>query len=172
VEIFQSGNEQQSLGAKVSEEQINLVVHGFVQVWNKFEDAIAREVSASGHKYRNESRLNSNNDLLFRVGTALSSSPSLTMGELSNALSVPLSTATRVVSILVDEGHLQRFPDPDDRRVVRVSFTDGGSTLYKFIDGRISERVRMIASHLTEVELADLLRLLNKVAVAVKETLR
>ena len=96
----------------------------------------------------------------------------MTMGELSDALSVPLSTATRVVSTLVDRGYVQRFNDPEDRRVVRVSFTPKGKKLYKFIESRISERVRKITTYLTKEELSILTKLLTKVAFAVKETLK
>ena len=94
------------------------------------------------------------------------------MGELSEALSVPLSTATRVVNTLVASGYAHRFSDPQDRRVVRVAFTPRGRKLYKFIESRITERVHKIASHLSREEIADLMRLLNKVAGATMETLK
>ena len=46
------------------------------------------------------------------------------MGELSNALSLPFSTATRMVDYLVARGYIQRLSDTTDRRVVRVALTD------------------------------------------------
>jgi DNA-binding MarR family transcriptional regulator len=173
MEILQNGNIPES-PAEATEEQINFVVHGFVQVWNKFEDAIAREISTRRtlRDPGNESRFARDNDVLFRVGTTLSGSPSVTMGELSEALSVPFSTATRVVDSLVDRGYVHRFNDPDDRRVVRVAFTPKGKKLYRFIESRISESVRKITTYLTKEELETLTRLLTKVGLAVKETLK
>jgi len=173
MEILRNGNIPEA-PAEATEEQVNFVVHGFVQVWNKFEDAIAREIATSRSLRRpaNESRFAADNDILFRVGTTLSAAPSLSMGELSEALSVPLSTATRVVNALVERGYVHRFNDPDDRRVVRVTFTPRGKKLYRFIETRISERVRKITTYLTKEELATLTRLLTKVALAVKETLK
>jgi len=109
--------------------------------------------------------------MLFRVGSALNSSPGLTMGELSDALAVPLSTATRVVDTLVARGHSERFSDPEDRRVVRVRFTTQGAKLYKFIDRRIAQHVCELASNLTKEEMSTLVRLLTKTASAVKQTL-
>ena len=173
MEILRNGNVPGD-PAEATEEQINFVVHGFVQVWNKFEDAIAREISTrrSLRQPASDSRFATNNDLLFRVGATLGRAPSLSMGELSDALSVPLSTATRVVNTLVERGYVHRFNDPDDRRVVRVTFTPKGRKLYRFIESRISERVRKITTYLTKEEMATLTNLLSKVALAVRETLK
>lgn len=177
MEILQNGNKLSGeTGAEqVTDDQINFVVRGFVQVWNKFEDMLANEVAASAgleNEKAPESRPNNSYDLLFRVGSTISSRPSLTMGGLSKALSVPLSTATRIVNVLVDQGYVQRLSDTEDRRIVRISFTPQGQKLYEFIDGHITKRIRKIASYLTEREMADLIALLSKVAFAVKETLK
>jgi DNA-binding MarR family transcriptional regulator len=94
------------------------------------------------------------------------------MGELSNALSVPLSTATRIVDSLVGRGYLERFSDSEDRRIVRVRLTHKGNQVYKFIDGRIAEHVSGLASSLSRPELATLMKLLGKVAAAVEQTLK
>ncbi len=170
MEILQGGSTGKGQ-AIATEEQINFVVHGFVQVWNKFEDAIAREIAARRTLGQSAAEARFGTNLLFRVGTSLSTSPSLSMGELSEALSVPLSTATRVVNTLVDRGYVYRFSDPQDRRVVRVAFSPKGKRLFRFVEARIAERVRKIASYLTEEEMATLTRLLTRVAVAIKETL-
>ncbi len=170
MKILQNGS---NIGVQPGEEQIALVVHGFVQLWNRFEETITREVAT--HQGLNhsagEGRFVEDNTLLFRVGTAINSFPSMSMGELSEALAVPVSTATRVVDTLVERGYIERFPDPEDRRVVRVRFTRKGSHLYKFIDGRIAEHIRQLASNLTREEMVTLVKLLTKVASAVKQTL-
>jgi DNA-binding MarR family transcriptional regulator len=174
MEIFQNGSTTEASPSGATEDQVTFVVHGFVQVWNKFEEAIARDMSARrglGKPVR-EARFGADNDLLFRVGTTLNTTSSLTMGELSSALFVPLSTATRVVNTLVERGYVQRFPDPQDRRVVHVRFTPKGHRLYKFVDGRIAEHVRTIAACLTKEEMTALVTLLSKVAIAVKETMK
>lgn len=149
-------------------------MHGFVRVWNKFEETIAREIAEHGNlkDSAHETRFGVSNDLLFRVGTTLGNASSLTMGELSSALSVPLSTATRIVDTLVERGYVERFSDPEDRRVVRVRFTASGNKLYTFIDSRIAEHVRRLAFSLTKEEMATLVKLLGKVAFAVKQTLK
>ncbi|MGA2821618.1 MAG: MarR family transcriptional regulator, partial [Anaerolineales bacterium] len=63
-------------------------------------------------------------NLFYNVGIVLSHHENpITMGELSHELDVPLSTATRIMDWMVDNGYAQRLPDPEDRRVVRVALT-------------------------------------------------
>ena len=94
------------------------------------------------------------------------------MGEFSNALSVPLSTATRIADWLVDNGYIQRLPDSDDRRVVRVALTDTGKGLFRAIDRYIRERMQQILSSLTVEERSILLTLVSKVVSGLKEASR
>jgi DNA-binding MarR family transcriptional regulator len=173
MEILKNGNNSPGDAGTVAE-QVKFVVHGFVQVWNRFEETIAREMATHPDfkKLAQETHFGANNDILFRVGTALNSSPGLMMGELGNALSVPLSTATRIVDSLVERGYLERFSDPADRRVVRVRLTRKGTQVYKFIDGRIAAHVSELAASLSREEMATLMLLLGKVAVAVEQTLK
>ena len=91
------------------------------------------------------------------------------MGEFSNALSVPLSTATRIADWLVDNGYIERLPDSDDRRVVRISLTDTGKELFKAIDRYIRQRMQQILSSLTAEEKTILLTLVSKVVSGLKE---
>jgi DNA-binding MarR family transcriptional regulator len=170
MEISQNGNNT----AASIEEQITLVVHGFVQVWSRFEETITREVAAqpSLKSVGRAGQSAEKDEMLFRVGTALNSSSSLNMGELSDALGVPLSTATRIIDTLVERGHIERFSDTEDRRVVRIRFTPKGLKLYQFIDGRITEHVRKLAAKLTKEEMASLVQLLTKLAAEVKQTIK
>jgi DNA-binding MarR family transcriptional regulator len=148
--------------------QISLVVHGFVQIWNEFEEGLAKELAVREGR-ENDSRLNATYQMVFRVGNSLITR-NMSMGELSAALSVPMSTATRMVDLLVAEGCVRRLPDPTDRRVVRVAVTGRGRKIYRLMDSYIRRRVRKIATYLEEDELDTLLALLSKVAVAVKKT--
>ena len=160
---------------KVYGEQITAVVHGFMQVWNKFEATLAKELAQiqerlDGIHTERESHANANYELFYRVSNSINRNGNLTMGELSTALSVPLSTATRTVDWLVDNGYVQRLPDPEDRRIVRVALTDAGSEMHKIIENYIRQRVQQIFSCLTLEERATLLNLIDKVVSTLKET--
>ena len=61
--------------------------------------------------------------ILYRDGV-------LTMGELSQAMSIPHSTVTRMVRWMVDNGYVIRFEDSEDGRIVRIRLTDSGLELH------------------------------------------
>src|SRR5689334_13006196 len=69
---------------------------------------------------------------VFRIFMLLSQSQQpLTMGELSSELTVPMSTATRIVDGLVKADMLERVHDANDRRIVRVGMSKNGRELYE-----------------------------------------
>jgi len=103
-----------------------------------------------------------------RMGTILYQKRNPTMGEVSQALSVPLSTATRMANWWVDNGYAQRLPDPDDRRVVRLTLTDNGVQFLEALEMHIEETVERILSCLTPEEKGILVALSAKVASNLK----
>lgn len=154
--------------------QITAIVHGFMHVWNRFESTLSKELdqikeSLQGMHPQKENHLNTNYELFYRACSSIYPKGSITMGEFSNALSVPLSTATRIADWLVDHGYIERMPDAEDRRVVRITLTDMGKELYKAIDRYIRQRVQQIMSGLTVEERSILLTLMSKVVSGLKE---
>jgi len=108
--------------------------------------------------------------MFFRTATMLSRNPNLTMGELSEALSVPFSTATRIANWFVDNGYAERLSDPDDRRIVRMALTDSGRRLRAAVDSVVLVHIQSILSALTPEEQAILLTLCRKVVTSLKQT--
>jgi DNA-binding MarR family transcriptional regulator len=162
---------------KLYDAEITAIVHGFIQVWNKFESTLSTELariqeSLNGLQPGKESHRNNNYELFYRVSSDLYLKDSITMGELSRSLSVPLSTATRMADWLVDNGYLERLPDIEDRRVIRVALTNIGKELHKIIDGYIRHRIRQIFSCLTYEEQTTLINLIGKVVSSLKDTVR
>ncbi len=87
-----------------------------------------------------------------------------TMGELSRALALPLSTTTNVIDFLVDNGYCKRFDDDNDRRIVRVGLTKIGRKNLDTGNRYVANRGQEILSALTPEEQTTFLALLNKVA--------
>jgi DNA-binding MarR family transcriptional regulator len=111
-------------------------------------------------------------DLFYNIGTVFSQqSGPLTMGELSQELNVPLSTATRIADWMVGDGYVQRLPDPDDRRVVRVAFTDTGNAVYHDIDTYFLERIEHLLHNFTTDERTLLITLLRKIIQTMEQEL-
>lgn len=93
----------------------------------------------------------------------------LTMGEISSALNVPLSTATRMVDALVENDYAVRLPDPQDRRIVRVAISANGRQVYELFNQFFSERMSEFLLHFTAQERAQLLKLFAKTVRVLKE---
>jgi len=158
---------------KAYDDQINEIVQGFMQVWIKFESLLADELvgvqnQLSGIQPGNEHHPASSYQLFYRVSSSLYRKSYLTMGELSSALSVPLSTATRIVDWMVDRGYTHRLPDPEDRRIVRIALTDSGNELHQTIERYIRQRVQQILSCLAGEERNTLVNLVRKVVFALR----
>jgi MarR family transcriptional regulator, organic hydroperoxide resistance regulator len=78
---------------------------------------------------------------LQELGTA-------TMNEFAVEMRLHGTTMTRMADALVDKGLVERKPDPEDRRVVRVSL----STVGREVAGRLQESKRsLLSSALTDL---------------------
>lgn len=143
-----------------------------MDVWTRFDAMLPHELS------RVRARLNglnsgreppeTNYELFYRVSAGFAGRQDLTMGELSARLSVPLSTATRIVDWLVDRGYASRVHDSLDRRVVRVVLTPAGCELHGNIEGYVHQRVKEILRCLAPEERTTLFNLIRKVVSSVK----
>lgn len=153
-------------GSKAYVDRIPPIVQGFVEVWNKFEAMLFNELAST---LKENDGIYSNYGLFYRISSNIFPENDLTMGELSNALSVPLSTATRMVNWMVTDGYIKRLPDPEDRRVVRVALTEKGLDLHRSIKSYVEERVNNILSTLTTEEQIALLHLIDKVILMLKQ---
>lgn len=76
----------------------------------------------------------------------------ITLGALANAEQVRPPTITKLVAALEEQGLVEREPDPQDRRVMRVKATARGTRL--LYDGR-RRRVASLATSLGELATAD-----------------
>ena len=100
----------------------------------------------------------------YRMAILLSREPKPTIGELSESLSLPVSTVSRIVSQLEERGYARRLPDAADGRVVRVAMTDAARDLYDTACGRAAQNAERVLGCLTSEERAILLTLMAKLA--------
>lgn len=108
-------------------------------------------------------RSGGDHNTLLQVGVVLANQQEpLSMGELSKALDVPLSTATRIADWWVKNGYAERSPDPKDRRVVRVALTQSGRDLLKAGNQLIRRRVEQVLRHFSSQERETLMVLMRK----------
>jgi DNA-binding MarR family transcriptional regulator len=100
----------------------------------------------------------------FNTSGALYRTTNLTMGELSKSIAAPMSSTTRMVNWLVDNGYAARLSDPDDRRIVRVALTNEGRKLHEYIESHIIQRVRETMQILTQEEQVSVMAIFDKLA--------
>jgi MarR family transcriptional regulator, organic hydroperoxide resistance regulator len=106
---------------------------------------------------------------MYRLTSMLYRDPKPTMGELSKSLSLPLSTVSRIVSMLEEQGFAKRLPDAEDGRVVRVDLTDSGRQIYEAMLSHGLRNAQRVLDCLTPEEQMILLTLLGKVAANLKK---
>jgi len=114
-------------------------------------------------------RSTGDHEILFQVGVVLAREPEpVSMGELSKALDVPLSTATRIVDWWVKRGYAERSPGAQDRRVVRVALTKPGRDLLKAGNKLICQRVEQVLRRFTPDERETLVVLMRKLVASLE----
>lgn len=90
-------------------------------------------------------------------------SQNVTMGNLAQGMSAPVSTATGIVDRLVKKGLLKRDRNEEDRRIVTVTLTDNGKALLKELKDHFYKFLNRIRNLLSEEEFETGLQLVRKV---------
>ena len=162
---------------QADDNRIASLVNDFQQIGMKFDAMLPRELEQlrdhlDGIQIGDKPNRLINYSLFYRISFNLYRVTNMTMTELGQALSVPFSTATRMVDWFVDNGYAQRLPDPEDRRVVRVALTDSGRELHQTIERYMVQHFRLMLSPLTVKEQNILLKIMEKVVRALHESER
>jgi DNA-binding MarR family transcriptional regulator len=87
----------------------------------------------------------------------------LKASELSNILCVSSPTVTQMVNVLEAKGMLERTPDPDDRRVVRIRLTEAGRQAVDTVEQDMREGTHGLIDHLGMDRTRLLIELLDDV---------
>jgi MarR family transcriptional regulator for hemolysin len=108
--------------------------------------------------------------LLHEVARVLTAKQEpISMGELSRALDVPLSSATRIVDWLEESGYVERQPDVLDRRVVRVALTAEARAIYQAAEEMARQRIEGWLERFSPDERRSLIMLLDKLVKIISE---
>ncbi len=91
------------------------------------------------------------------------------MKELAARLRVEPSTATRAVQRLENSGLVERFPSPDDGRVVLVRITDEGRRRHDAVAARRSIAMMHILSEFDPGERAQLADLMDRLIASIDD---
>jgi len=151
-------------------EFVHLLLEAMPKITNPLPEALTQLLNALDElPPKDKPRHVANPTAFVRMCNILHRNTNPTMGELSQALAVPLPTATRMVDWCVENGYAERLSDARDRRIVRVAQTDKGRILQEAIESIMAQSVQKIVSCLTDREQTTLLALLRKIASAPAE---
>jgi len=88
----------------------------------------------------------------------------LTVSDLAQAMRVDISVASRQVSLMVDDGYVERIVDPDDRRVRTIALSEAGRRRTREIEIALEARIGEIFTDWSMEELASAAAVLQRVA--------
>ena len=91
----------------------------------------------------------------------------MSMGDLSQRLMVSNGNVTGLVDRLEKEGHVERIPSAEDRRVQIVSLTDGGSRFFARLAEEHRVWVKSMMAGLSPAEMKSLYELLAKLKLSI-----
>ena len=154
----------------LSESQLSSLVANAICVIVNIKNNLEDELTLL-QQYYNETRSSEmptsipDDITFFNSSGALYRTTNLTMGELSKSIAAPMSSTTRMVNWLVDNGYAIRLSDPDDRRIVRVTLTDEGRKLHEYIESHIIQRVRETMQLLTQEEQTTIMNIFDKLSL-------
>ncbi|MGH1463723.1 MAG: MarR family winged helix-turn-helix transcriptional regulator [Cognatishimia sp.] len=81
----------------------------------------------------------------------------------------PRNTISRAVHRMMDEGFIDRAPDPDDGRQSRLRITSDGRDLHQKISSYLTSRQDEVLAALSTDERATLMQILKKAALHVAQ---
>ncbi|MFD3744068.1 MarR family winged helix-turn-helix transcriptional regulator [Nocardia sp. NPDC058633] len=141
------------------------------------ETDIARDLRALtavseqiGHVFARSNNLRPNDfRALMHVATADAEGSPVSAGQLSKLMGVSAPAVTYLVERMIEAGHLERVPDPADRRRVHLSYTEQGMSVASGFFGPLSARTRAALAALPDADLTAAHRVLVGVTTALRE---
>lgn len=108
----------------------------------------------------------------FDLMAQLEKSPTgMTVGEVSQRLMVSNGNVTTVVAGLVDDGHVDKRPAPNDRRVQVISLTAQGRRAFRAMAERHEGWIADIFAGLNPSDVASLMRHLGATKISIQQAI-
>jgi DNA-binding MarR family transcriptional regulator len=92
-----------------------------------------------------------------------------TMGQLSENMNFPMSTATGIVDRLVKKGYMERGRSETDRRIVVISLTEKGKEFVAAVKEMIFSYIRRADEVLDDEEWETIIRIVGKVTAVLQK---
>ena len=136
--------------------QLNLALRRVLQAGREMQGALARRLGVRVTDVQ-------------AVDHVVSSADPLGPVELGHRLGIRSASATVLVDRMVAAGHLERAPDPRDRRRITLRATDHTRNEVRRALGPLVDRVAEIAGRLTDEQARTVLDFLNEATEAMRD---
>jgi DNA-binding MarR family transcriptional regulator len=87
----------------------------------------------------------------------------LTVTQISNLLQITPAGVTHLLNPLEESGYIERLPDPNDRRIVRIGPTDKGTLVAAALISDVQDKMVDLVNFLGEDDSKTFIRLLSRV---------
>ena len=105
----------------------------------------------------------------WRVMLTLAAEAGVSAAEITNRWAIEKMAVNRAIQRLVDNGHVSRTRDPDDRRSYQLALTAKGNKLYEKITPQADKRYNELISAVSEDELNTMVEALRKMIQRAEE---
>ncbi|MDY2836334.1 MAG: MarR family transcriptional regulator [Bilifractor sp.] len=85
------------------------------------------------------------------------------VSDLSDALGLPRPGVTRMVKDLEEMGYIRKEPDSGDRRIVHLSLTEKGGTLYEKYVSRHFERITSVLKTVSDEDIEKISAIVGEI---------
>lgn len=86
----------------------------------------------------------------------------ISVSEISNLLQITPAGVTHLINPLEEKGFIKRLPDPNDRRIVLIGFTNKGTKTAEVIIADVQKELFGLVNYLGEEDSRTLVRLMNR----------
>lgn len=101
----------------------------------------------------------------------IASQTGITQTEISKRTLKDKTNITRILDLLEKGGYIRRNKDESDRRIYRITLSSKGASVLESVTPLVDEGELIVCNALTELEQQQLIALLSKVSLSIKEVL-
>jgi len=102
----------------------------------------------------------------FGLCCCLGKQKKMIMREVAEFLQVPMSTATGIVDKLIEKGLVIRDYSAEDRRIVMISLSEEGASIYNMLNDRLFQYGKALLSNFSAEEKEQFVSLMQRASVA------
>lgn len=107
--------------------------------------------------------------LQFAALNFVKEQPNGTVGDFAKFMQLSKSSATQLVERLVKADLVERLPDKDDRRIIRITLTPSGEKEYEVLHEQMLKKMKVFTSKIPAKDLREIIRITTNLIETLKK---